>query len=63
MPDHLHLFAAPSFHCKTSFNAWRQFWKWQFTKRLRGEAVEAPAEPHGFGKGGHWDRRLRSDEN
>lgn len=64
LPDHIHLFAAPSFECKTSFNAWMQFWKSQFTKQLRGEG-KAAAEPHSghLWQSGHWDRRLRSDES
>jgi len=51
MPDHLHFFAAPSFQCGSSFNAWIEFWKSQFTKRFRKELSafaregEAPAEP------------------
>lgn len=70
MPDHLHFFAAPSFECRSSFNAWMQFWKSQFTKQYReglsashGEG-EAPAEPpRHLWQSGHWDRRLRSSES
>ncbi|HMG05628.1 MAG TPA: hypothetical protein VK581_09205 [Chthoniobacterales bacterium] len=71
MPDHLHFFAAPSFECRSSFSAWMQFWKSQFTKQFR-EALsassregEAPAEPppRHLWQGGHWDRRLRSGES
>ncbi len=64
MPDHLHLFATPSFDSKTSLNAWMQFWKSQFTKRFRREG-EAPVEPRRIRlwQSGHWDRRMRSDES
>ncbi len=62
MPDHLHLFAAPSFQCKTSFNAWMQFWKSQFTKRFRREVPIEAHQSH-LWQSLHWDRRLRSVES
>jgi putative transposase len=57
MPDHIHLFAAPT-HTPVELDAWIQFWKSAFTKRMRRTgSFDIPAHPW---QTGHWDTRLRS---
>jgi len=54
MPDHLHLFAAPSVSSRP-LECWVSFWEGQVTRNL----------PHFAGgwQPGFWDRRLRSGES
>jgi len=54
MPDHIHLFAAPT-GSEIPFDNWVRFWKSQFTKRC-------PLPEHRWHPD-HWDRRLRSGES
>ena len=52
MPDHVHLFAAPTPSAR-SLEQWVRFWKSQFTRTF-GQAVWQTD---------HWDRRLRDDDS
>jgi REP element-mobilizing transposase RayT len=57
MPDHIHLFAAPS-QTSIELDDWIQFWKSAFTKRVRQTAsLDIPARPW---QTDHWDTRLRT---
>ncbi len=61
MPDHVHLFASPSAECGVTLNAWMQYWKSLFTKKLRTSGRK-DIPPH-FWESLQWDRRLRSAEH
>jgi putative transposase len=54
MPDHIHLFAAPSASPRP-FDNWVRFWKSQFTKAHQVREHQWQAD--------HWDTRLRSWES
>jgi len=57
MPDHIHLFAAPS-QTSIELDDWIQFWKSAFTKRIRqATSFDIPARPW---QTDHWDTRLRT---
>jgi putative transposase len=57
MPDHLHLFAAPSTEA-IALDAWVRYWKSHFTKHHR-----AAHGPRRVWQTDHWDRRLRSSDS
>jgi REP element-mobilizing transposase RayT len=54
MPDHIHLFAAPT-GSEIVFDNWVRFWKSQFTKRCELTEHRWHAD--------HWDRTLRDGES
>jgi REP element-mobilizing transposase RayT len=54
MPDHLHLFAAPSLS-PLPLDKWIRYWKSQFTKAHGVELDKWQTD--------HWDTRLRSWES
>jgi REP element-mobilizing transposase RayT len=50
MPDHIHLFVAPSM-TEIPLDNWVRYWKSQFTKKHRNDQHRWQSH--------HWDRRLR----
>jgi putative transposase len=54
MPDHIHLFAAPTTETRP-FDNWVRFWKSQFTKAHKMSGHQWQTD--------HWDTRLRSWES
>ncbi|MCX7969539.1 MAG: transposase [Armatimonadetes bacterium] len=54
MPDHLHLFAAPSKE-DVLLDNWVRFWKSLFTKRYKNPSHRWQPD--------YWDRRLRASES
>ena len=54
MPDHLHLFVAPV-TLEFTLDAWVRYWKSLATRMLR--------KPNWRWQTGHWDTRLRREEN
>jgi putative transposase len=57
LPDHVHLFAAPT-ATSIELDDWMQFWKSNFTKRIRqAGSFKVPTRPW---QTDHWDTRLRT---
>ena len=57
MPDHIHLFAAPT-ETDVDLDGWIRFWKSCFTKEIRrSKSFKCPPR---FWQSQHWDTRLRN---
>jgi REP element-mobilizing transposase RayT len=57
MPDHVHLFCAPTREDSRPLENWIRFWKSQAT-RCWPQEEELP-----LWQANHWDRQLRSEES